>query len=117
MKYCKEITNEICEQLKGGMTRTDTCEFIGIAYETFCQWMKKPEFSEAIKKAEQKCKGRNIGIIQKAALTTWQAAAWWLERKHKDEYSSKQNLEHSGQVSVNLSDAVKKERASRGLEK
>jgi hypothetical protein len=30
-----------------------------------------------------------VAIIQKAADTTWQAAAWWLERKHKADWSSR----------------------------
>jgi hypothetical protein len=58
--------------------------------------MKKPEFSEAIKKAETDCKSRNIGIIQSAAIRTWQAAAWFLERRYHDEYALKNIEEHQG---------------------
>lgn len=96
MKYGKEITEQICKTLSEGMGRVDSATLAGIHYETFTQWMKKPEFSDAIKKAETKCKQRNIAIIQKAALTTWQAAAWWMERKHPEEFALKRLLEHSG---------------------
>lgn len=58
--------------------------------------MKKPDFSEPIKKAEATCKQRNIQLIQRAALTTWTAAAWWLERKYPKEFATRQRLEHSG---------------------
>ena len=51
--------------------------------------MQKPEFSEAIKTAEAKCKKFHIGIIKRAAEKTWQAAAWWLERKHSEEFGLK----------------------------
>ena len=40
-------------------------------------------------KAEADAEVRNVAIIQRAADTTWQAAAWWLERKHKAEWSSR----------------------------
>lgn len=115
MKYGKEITGQICAELEMGINRTDTCDIVGISYETFTQWMKKPEFSEAIKKAEGKCKARNIKLIQKAAITTWQAAAWWLERKHQDEFSLKQKVEHSGGLKLNLSELIEKAEKERGL--
>ena len=93
MKYGPDMTKEIAEKLRLGSSRTDACILAGISYETFTVWMEKPEFSEAIKRAEAECKNRNIGIIQKAAITTWQAAAWWLERKHHTEFAQKNQLE------------------------
>lgn len=89
MKYGPEKTLEIAQHLREGSNRTDACLLSDISYETFTEWMKKPEFSEPIKKAEAECKARNIKIIQKAAITTWQAAAWWLERKHHVEFALK----------------------------
>lgn len=97
MKYCKEITNEIAQLLEEGSNRTDACIIAGIHYDTFMEWLRgKPEFSEAIKRAEALCKQRNINIIQKATRKYWTAAAWWLERKHQDEFSIKQKVEHAG---------------------
>lgn len=89
MKYGPEKTAEIAGLLKNGNNRTDSCLLADISYETFTVWMEKPEFSEAIKKAEATCKARNIQIIQKAAITTWQAAAWWLERKYWQEFAQR----------------------------
>ena len=86
MKYGPEMTHEISTLLSNGSGRVDACALVDISYETFTQWMKIAEFSEAIKKAEATCKQRNITIIQKAAIKTWTAAAWWLERKHPDEF-------------------------------
>lgn len=93
MKYSPEKTQEICKRLEIGLMRTDSCTLSDISYETFTQWMKKSEFSEAIKKAELRCKERNVSIIQKAAITTWQAAAWWLERKMPEEFALKSKVE------------------------
>lgn len=92
MKYSPEKTEEICEHLRTGMTRVDTCILSDIHYDTFTEWMKKPEFSEAIKKAEISNKQRSAVIIQQAAKKSWQAAAWWLERKYKDEYATRNEL-------------------------
>lgn len=94
MKYGPEITEEVARYLKNGNNRTDSVTLSGISYETFTVWMgTKPEFSEAIKRAEAECKARNITIIQKAAIKTWQAAAWYLERRFQDEYAIRQKLE------------------------
>jgi hypothetical protein len=87
MKYGEEITEEIAELIAQGNNRTDSCLLAGIHYDTFCVWMKKPEFSDAIKKAEATFKRVNITFIQAAALKSWQAAAWLLERRYRDEYA------------------------------
>lgn len=96
MKYSSEKTEEICKHLETGLRREDAWEFVGISEATFYEWLKKPEFSESIKKAELKNKQRNIVIIQNAAKKTWQASAWWLERRFPEEFALKQRLEHTG---------------------
>ena len=37
---------------------------------------------------------RNVAIIQKAANTKWQAAAWWLERKRSEDWSQNKDVLH-----------------------
>lgn len=96
MKYSQEKTQEICKRLSVGLNREDAATLSDISKETFYQWLKKPDFSDAIKKAELKCKERNVTIIQKAGITTWQAAAWWLERKHHNEFALKNIMAHEG---------------------
>lgn len=59
----------------------------GISYETFRTWQtEKSAFSVALKKAEAECKAARIQTILKASEKSWQAAAWWLERRCPDEY-------------------------------
>jgi hypothetical protein len=43
-----------------------------------------------------RCKERNIKIIQRAGIKSWTAAAWWLERKHPDEFAQRGKFEHTG---------------------
>ena len=59
----------------------------GITYETFRTWEnEKSVFSVALKKAEAECKAARIATVLKASEKSWQAAAWWLERRCPDEY-------------------------------
>lgn len=52
MKYSKALTKIICKSLEQGCTITATCQAAGIAKDTFYQWMKKPDFSDAVQKAQ-----------------------------------------------------------------
>lgn len=45
-----------------------------------------PKFSEEIIAKKVGFKATSLAIIAKAALTNWTAAAWWLERRHPEEY-------------------------------
>lgn len=97
MKYGKQLTEDICRELELGMSREDVCTMKSINQDTFYDWMKKKsEFSESIKRAEMRCKERCIKIVQKAALGTWQAASWWLERKYRNEFSLRTELTGPG---------------------
>jgi transposase len=69
--------------------------------EPFLDFLDKVE--EAIAKAEV----RNVAIIQKAGNTTWQASAWWLERKMPNKWGrhDKQELvgDGGGAIAINIS--------------
>lgn len=103
-KYTPEMVAKFVDMLRSGAGRVETCLLCDIHYETFCKWMKnRPEFEFAVQKAEAECKVRCIKIVQKAAISTWQAACWWLERKHRNEFASQQNLAMGMEVKVKLS--------------
>lgn len=89
-KYNDETVQRITQALRAGNTRRAACAYANIDQSTFANWLKQnSDFSDAVEKAEGDAEVRNVSIIQKAADTTWQAAAWWLERKHKAEWSSR----------------------------
>lgn len=87
------MTEKICGHLESLKGRVKACEAVGIGYDAFCEWMKKPEFAEAVKKAEEKSlqTGKEIAIMSifRAMPDHWQAAAWWCERKFKDEFAQR----------------------------
>jgi hypothetical protein len=94
-KKTEQRTEALLQSLRAGASRQRAAALAGIHRDTLYEWMKQdPAFSDAIEKAEGDAEVRNVAIIQRAADTTWQAAAWWLERKHKAEWSSR--IEQTG---------------------
>lgn len=88
-KYTPDRRKRILEALRQGNTRRVAVALAGISYETFCDWMRKhPDFSEQCKNAEAEAELASVQIIRKAAIDTWQAAAWWLERRRPEEWGN-----------------------------
>lgn len=52
MKYSKALIKVICKSLEQGCTITATCQAAGISRETLYQWLKKPDISDSIHKAQ-----------------------------------------------------------------
>ena len=94
MKYNKRTVSTICNLLKAGNTRRTSAIAGGISEETFYVWMKsKSEFSESVKKAEAEAEARNVAIINQAGKTSWQASAWWLERRRKEDFGKQDRVD------------------------
>ncbi len=92
-----EIVAAVVQAITGGNTRDVAAEYAGVSVGTLYKWLAKArkarkgqflEFLKAIKKAEADAVVRNVAIIQKAAQKTWQAAAWWLERKYPEDWGN-----------------------------
>ena len=108
-KLTRAKINEAANLVKSGNYAVIVCQYLGIHESTYYDWINRgkddeqsgertlySEFSKAIKSAEAEAEVRNVAIIQKAAKDTWQAAAWYLERKHKSRWSAMHQMEHSG---------------------
>ncbi len=86
-KYSKETEEKICSALRAGNTRKASSEYAGIDEATLWRWMQSnASFANNIKKAEADAEVSAVAIIKKAMPETWQAAAWWLERRKSDDY-------------------------------
>ena len=87
-KYTPEIVVKLCKWVQEGNCFKDACAREGIHYDTFNEWRRQySDFSDAIKRAEVICKGNLIQIILKTGEKSWQAAAWFLERRYPKEFS------------------------------
>ena len=97
MKYTSRTIKKITDALKDGQGRVRACKLGGITYETFTEWMLKPEFSELVLKAED-CGNDKIKDLCKRKVIedkSWQSAAWWLERVYPMEFRMKNEIDNN----------------------
>lgn len=80
----------IFDAIADGLTQRDASILAGISEDTLSLWKRQiSDFSEQIRQKEIECKRKHIKNIEKASEKSWQASAWWLERKYKNEFSLK----------------------------
>lgn len=93
-KYNAEKHKMICDALKLGNTRKDSAAYAGVSVDSLALWLKTyPAFADDVAKSEAAVAMRNVALIQKAAQAgTWQAAAWWLERRRSSDFSVKHEV-------------------------
>ena len=124
-KLNPEIAKAVVEAITAGNTHSVACDYAGISESAFYNWIKRGrdaveavdsdeeipdseliyvEFMEGVKKATANAVARNVLIIQKAAKRSWQAAAWWLERRFPQDFGrvDRHKLEHSGDVGITI---------------
>lgn len=98
LKLNQEMIEKAYKYIAAGNYVETVCEYLGISKNTWYVWLRKGEkqkqgvyrdFYDAIKKAEAEAEMRNVAIIQKAAQDTWQAAAWFLERKYPERWGKR----------------------------
>ena len=91
MKRTPEIEDRICELIATGCSYAEAAAAVGIHRDTFRVWRKSDSvFSAQIKRAEAEAVTKMVGTITKAAEKSWQAAAWWLERRHPNRYAKRE---------------------------
>jgi hypothetical protein len=120
----KKLDAELIERahklISEGHYAVTVCAYLGIGESTYYSWIQKAktdaeknkksiyvEFMESINEAEAKAEMRHLqNIVKASADGTWQASAWYLERKHKAKWSTKQEVQLSGDeekpIKVNL---------------
>ena len=82
-KYTPARVDLLLAALRTGSTRTAAAEACGIPRGTLHEWtVQYPAFLDAVQQAEAQAVGAMVGRVYEASKTTWQAAAWWLERRY-----------------------------------
>lgn len=110
-KLTSELQAEICQLIEKGNYISTACQACGIGSTAYYRWLeqgKKDEegiykgFLEAVNVAEAKAVTANVKVIKTASETSWQAAAWLLERKNPEDWGAKQRTEHriTGDIKV-----------------
>jgi hypothetical protein len=80
-KFTPERQEQILRGIRAGNYVETAALAAGIGTSTFYEWVERfPDFAEAVQKARAEAETRYVAVIENAATTSWQAAAWWLER-------------------------------------
>jgi hypothetical protein len=85
----------ILNSLRIGCTRSDACQAGEISHETFRRWLRYEGFRAEVEHAEAEAGQRFVGNVARAASNSWQAAAWWLERR-RPEFRKREGVELTG---------------------
>lgn len=82
------VTKAIVAALKKGNTRATAAKLAGITYTTLKRWCQlSVPFCAALEKAEAEAEQAHVNNIRVAgALGSWQASAWWLERRRSGDW-------------------------------
>lgn len=102
-KLTPDVEAKVLQAIATGCTRRLAAAFAGIGERTLYTYMSRTgqqyrQFRQAIEKAEAEAAMTMVGAVRAAAPTSWQAAAWWLERKYPDEWARKDRVEFSAMI-------------------
>jgi hypothetical protein len=97
LKLDPAVMERLLQAVARGNTREDSARLAGVGVATLYRWLrlgrsqkrgKFREFREAIKKAEAEAVDKRVTAIAAAGMEpkTWQASAWWLERRRPDDW-------------------------------
>ncbi len=94
-KRSPEREKAILAALQVGNTRRASVRAAEISEDTFARWMAADaDFRGAVQKAEADAELRFLGQVAKAAAgRSWQAAAWWLERRQYADYARRERMD------------------------
>lgn len=108
-KLTKNVREHLVEAVEAGNYVETAVRACGIGTSTYYRWMETGEADaahdkstiyrelwEAVKKAEAEAEAKALKQIRSAASDSWQAAAWYLERKFPARWGRKERIEHTG---------------------
>lgn len=124
IKLTPALQERLVTAIQVGNYAKVAAEMVGIGETTFYRWMEEGadpkgrkifrEFRESIKRAEAEAEVSNVATVRLAANGgTWQAAAWYLERKHFDRWGRKDKVQqeisgpNGAPVGISLEEAKK----------
>lgn len=112
-KCTPERINQISQAVAAGAYAKSAAAMAGITERTYYNWIdwgrreQEPYFTfyKAMQEAEAQAEVANIAIVRSAAQDgTWQAAAWYLERKHPERWGRRDRVTTEMTARVSLTD-------------
>jgi hypothetical protein len=108
-KYKPETVNKIIQYISEGMTNIRAAKLAGICEDTFYSWRHEhPEFSELVEKANVEREHALLQRILQAGENpkSWQANAWYLERRYPETYMKKIKADHTLKADESFKEAM-----------
>lgn len=103
----------LLDALRLGNTRRAAMAVADITSPTFYRMMEDVAFRTAVEKAEAEAEAAYVSGIAKAVNDgTWQAAAWWLERRKHEDYAQRSKVE----MSIDIKREAERIAAANGLD-
>lgn len=81
------------QALRIGCTRRAAAGAAGVGHATFYRWLEDETFRDEVEKAEASAEATYTAAVANAVPKSWQAAAWWLERRKHDDYAQRSKVE------------------------
>ncbi len=116
-KLTAETKDKLIKAISAGNYYEASCQFAGITYSTFRNWMNEGEqategeyfeFFDTIRRAEAQAEIRMVQEWQKHIPNSYQAVATFMERRYPDRWGRKyrMSLEHTGkdggEININI---------------
>jgi hypothetical protein len=114
-KRTRPRLDALVQGLEGGMTRRAACAWAGFHHAQLYRWMRASDAVRvAVETAEGKAEARfGLQVLKAATDGTWQAAAWWLERRRPDDYAQRGRID----LRMELASEVDRIAAEKGLDR
>jgi hypothetical protein len=128
-KYTEERHTTIVEAIRSGNSKATSFRLAGIAPDTGHDWLKfgrdradeYPNYAKLVDDVEQalaEYEASRVSLITTAADTgSWQAAAWWLERRNSETWGRHDRIKHEGnnRPTIQLNQVILKDASAREL--
>ena len=104
-KLNRKMIQKIRAYIAAGNTYKNACLMCRISEFTLSRWLNTAketpiicELRQAVKEAHAEAEAKMVELVRKHAISTWQAAAWYLERRSPEAWSKRDTIraEHSG---------------------
>lgn len=103
----------ILDALRFGCTRRAASGAAGISHATFYRMLDEDAtLRDEVEKAEAEAERTYTSVVAQASGASWQAAAWWLERRKHEDYARREKVD----MTVDLRREAERIAADSGLD-
>lgn len=105
-KLTEDVKRRLLDAIRAGNYYETACQFAGISYQTFRNWMERGEqaktgqyfeFFEAVTRAEAEAEARMVALWQAQIPQDWRAARDFLARRYPERWAGRERIEHTGE--------------------